>query len=91
MWEYSGPKDTTRTKANEFSRDEFDTRIRSIAIIMGEDTPVLAAIPLSSENPPTEVIFVKVQFCSLLELSFLTLLHFRLIEPRSCGELSSSF
>ena len=56
MREYAGSKDTTRTKADELSRDEFDTRIRAIPNIMGGDTPVLAAIPLSSETPPTEVI-----------------------------------
>ena len=56
MWEYSGPKDITRTKADELSRDEFDTRIRAITNIVGEDTPVLAARPFASDNPPTEVI-----------------------------------
>ena len=43
MWEYSGPKDTTQTKADELSRDEFDTRIRGITNIVGEQTPVLPA------------------------------------------------
>ena len=56
MWEYSGKQDVTRTKADELSHDEFDTRIRAITHINGEETPVLAAIPLSSENPPTKVI-----------------------------------
>ena len=56
MWEYSGPKDVTRTKADELSRDEFDTRIRTITNIVGEETPVHAAQPFTSDNPPTEVI-----------------------------------
>ena len=56
MSEYSGTKDATRTKADELSHDEFDTRIRAITHLNGEETPVLAAVPLSSENPPTKVI-----------------------------------
>ena len=56
MWEYSGPKDVTRTKADELSRDEFDTWIRTITNIVGEETPTLIAQPLASDSPPTEVI-----------------------------------
>ena len=33
MWEYTGMKDTTRTKNNELSPDEFDARIRAITNI----------------------------------------------------------
>ena len=55
MWEYAGPTDSTWTKTDELSRDEFDSRIRAIVNLSGEDTPVLAAMPLSSDNPPTEV------------------------------------
>ena len=55
MWEYTGPKDVTRTKTEDLSRDEFDTRIRVITNIVGEETPALAAEPFSSDNPPTEV------------------------------------
>ena len=57
MWEYSEPTDSTRTKADEFSRDEFDSRIRAILNLSGEDTPVLEDVPLSRENRPVEVIF----------------------------------
>ena len=56
MWEYTGPKDVTRTKTEDLSRDEFDTRIRVITNIVGEETPALAAKPFSSDHPPTEVI-----------------------------------
>ena len=62
MWEYAGPKDSSRTKADELSRHEFDSYIRAIVNLSGDDTPVLAASPLSSENPPTEVIPANVQF-----------------------------
>ena len=56
MWEFTGPKDSTRTNTNELSREEFDTRIGVITNIVGEDTPVLAARPFASDFPLTEVI-----------------------------------
>ena len=81
MWEYTGLKDTTRTKADELSRDEFDTRIRGITNIVGEQTPVLPAQPFSSDNPPTMVtalillsincyIFLRVKHSYFLMTSF---------------------
>ena len=78
MWEYTGPKDVTWTKADELSRDEFDTRIRVITNIVGEETPVLAAKPFARDNPPTVVtaqalIFLLVASFSF-ELNFLTFL-----------------
>ena len=79
MWEYSGPTDSTRTKADELSRDDFDSRIRAILNLSGEDTPVLAAMPLSRENPPVEVIFGNfLSHLFFVELNFLTSMHFLL-------------
>ena len=75
MWEYSGPKDVTRTKADELSRDEFDTRIRAITNIVGEDTPVLAARPFASDNSPTEVIIRVNFFESVSSSQFLLFSH----------------
>ena len=57
MWEYTGPKDSTRTKTDDLSLDKFDTRIRVITNTVGEKTPVLAAVPVSSENPPTTMSY----------------------------------
>ena len=56
MWEYSGPKDSTRTRADELSHDELDTRIRAITNIVGEDTPFLVVRPFDKDHPPTMVI-----------------------------------
>ena len=55
MWEYTGPKDSTRTKTDDLSPDEFDTPIRVICNIVGDKTPILAAVPFSSDNLPTVV------------------------------------
>ena len=55
MWEYTGVKDTTRTKSSELSPDEFDARIRAITSIDRDDSPTLAHTPFSSENPPKKV------------------------------------
>jgi len=57
MWEYSGRKDSTRTRADELSHDEFDTRIRAISHLAGEATPVLPMKPFAKENLPHEVTF----------------------------------
>ena len=56
MWEYSGRKYATRTRADELSPDEFDTRIRAITNIVGEATPVLPTRPFGKGNLPTVVI-----------------------------------
>ena len=91
MWEYAGPTDSTRTKADELSRDEFDSRIRAILNLSGEDTPVLAVVPLSSDNPPTEVISKNFLFYLFLS-SYISLLLYTSFstESRLCSMLSSS-
>ena len=66
MWEYTGPKDVTRTKADDLSRDEFDTRIHAIVNIPADETPTLASSPFSSENPP-KIVSVK----NFFSLSFI--------------------
>lgn len=57
MWEYTGAEDTTRTKSSELSTDEFNTRIRAITHIDRDDSPTLAHLPFSSDNPPKKVTF----------------------------------
>ena len=66
MCEYTGVKDTTRTKSNELSPDEFDARIRAITSIDREDTPTLAHTPLSSDNPPKKVKYLCLNYFFLL-------------------------
>ena len=66
MWEYTGMKDTTRTKNNELSPDEFDARIRAITNIDREGTPTLAHTPLSSDNPPKKVKYLCLDYFFLL-------------------------
>ena len=73
MWEYTGVKDTTRTKSSELSPDEFDARIRAITSIDRDDSPTLAHTPFSSENPPKKVTFL------CLDCSFLLIEHSLLI------------
>ena len=57
MWMYSGSSDPTRTREDELSRDELETRIRAITLKRAEDpchksSPVE---PFGEGNDPTEV------------------------------------
>ena len=70
MWEYTGVKDTTRTRNSELSADEFDTRIRAITHLDRDDSPTLAHLPFSSDNPPKKVsLLVYAAFVSRLNRS----------------------
>ena len=76
MWEYTGAKDTTRTKSSELSPGELDTRIRAIPSIDRDDSPTLAHTPFSSENPPRKVTFSLSSLLSSLDLIVLYSLFF---------------
>ena len=93
MWEYTGEKDTTRTKSHDLSSDEFDTRIRAITSIDCDDSPTMAHTPLSSDNPPKKVTYLCLDcffdrniFMNLL----LTLVLHLSTESEGQAQLSSS-
>src|SRR5664279_4755347 len=57
MWEYVGSSDPTRTREDELSRDELETRVRAITKLKANDPchvkPPVA--PFGEGRAPTEV------------------------------------